>query len=340
MTSTHKAEAVRIHMEKHDNADSLSVVSLFDGGYTCVVRTDDWKEGQLAVYIVPDTLVDTNRPEFSFLKKDANFDGKTRVRAKKLRGIQSFGLLIPAPEGVNEGDDLWASLGLERYEAPEVREPNMRNGGQTAKAPPHLGSLSKYDVDSLQRYHKVFVEGEPVLITEKLHGQNMRINIKDGETFVGSRNFWKMDDPASLFWRSYRKNEATIRPFLERFPNFVLWGESYGNVPKYKYGLKPGEVDFAAFDIYDLSAGKFVDAIDFLAYAREYNLPTVPIIRENHPYSFEEIMGVAEGQSLMPGATNIREGVVVKPIRERWEKRCGRVQLKCVSAKFLEKDGA
>ncbi len=57
------------------------------------------------------------------------------------------------------------------------------------------------------------------------------------------------------------------------------------------------------------------------------------------PYDFEEICQLAEGPTLVPGAAAgvVREGVVVKPLKERYDHRVGRVCLKAVSATFLEK---
>jgi len=52
--STHVVEVVKIKKENHPNADSLSIVKV--RGWQCVVRTDDWEDGQLAAYIPPDSL--------------------------------------------------------------------------------------------------------------------------------------------------------------------------------------------------------------------------------------------------------------------------------------------
>jgi len=43
--STHRVEVVPVSLEKHPNADALSVVRVF--GYSVCVRTEDWQEGQL-----------------------------------------------------------------------------------------------------------------------------------------------------------------------------------------------------------------------------------------------------------------------------------------------------
>src|SRR5260370_38515119 len=78
---------------KHPNADTLSIVQV--DGYPCIVKNDTFKEGDLAVYIPVDSLVPTHReelPDFHFLAKPDRTHH--RVRAIKLRGVFSMGLLI------------------------------------------------------------------------------------------------------------------------------------------------------------------------------------------------------------------------------------------------------
>jgi hypothetical protein len=48
--STHRVEIVPVNLEPHPNADTLSIVRVFDG-YTCVVRTADWEGVPFAAYI-------------------------------------------------------------------------------------------------------------------------------------------------------------------------------------------------------------------------------------------------------------------------------------------------
>ena len=50
-------------------------------------------------------------------------------------------------------------------------------------------------------------------------------------------------------------------------------------------------------------------------------------------------MAVSDGPTTVPGAKSgtIREGVVVKPIYERWDEYAGRVCFKAVSPTYLEK---
>ena len=191
--STHQVEVVSIVLEKHPNADSLSIVNVF-GGYTCVVRTADWQAVAQGAYLPPDSVVDTSRPEFSFLKPKA--DGTHRVKAIKLRKVVSYGLMVPAPEGSNLGDDVATQLGVTHYEPPlpGVQSDNLITGGETAKGPTVF--TVKYDVDAFRKYHNLFTEGEPVWITEKIHGCSARYVYSDGQIHCGSRNEWKKEYPS------------------------------------------------------------------------------------------------------------------------------------------------
>jgi hypothetical protein len=68
-------------------------------------------------------------------------------------------------------------------------------------------------------------------------------------------------------------------------------------------------------------------------------IEVVPVLHIG-PFDSAMVKALAEGKSMVAGATNIREGVVIEPLIERHERGLGRVQLKIVSNSFLEKDNA
>lgn len=68
-------------------------------------------------------------------------------------------------------------------------------------------------------------------------------------------------------------------------------------------------------------------------------LETVPVLYVG-PFDAALIHKLVDGPSTVPGAQNIREGVVVRAVNDRREYGLGRVQLKIVSNAFLEKDAA
>lgn len=361
--STHQVEVAPIRLEKHHNADSLSVANVF--GYTCCVKTQDWTDGQLAAYIPPDSLVDTDRPEFAFLKSgDKRWH---RIKAKKLRGVVSFGLLMPAPAGAKAGDDVAAFYGVLHYsgrvsgeedeqESPKPKSLAKRLRGLWWKAvlfffpsaaktritqceqeppPPELSQLKKYDIDSLRRYKHVFSPDELVAVTEKIHGANARYSWINGRLWAGSRSQWKKESGNSIWWKAAHATPQ-IEAWCRDNPGKVLYGEVYGQVQDLKYGTQPGEVRFAAFDILN-QTGQFAPYDEFVASCDSKAVPRVPQVARDVKFEFGDICKLAEGPSLIPGANHVREGVVVRPATERYHQSIGRVCLKVVGAGYLER---
>ena len=313
--STHRVEIVEVHPEPHPNADKLEIVKVY--GYTCLIQKGQFKDGDLAAYIPPDSVV-PDTPDYTFL------DGHRRIRVKKLRGIVSMGLLMPAPEGSRVGDDVAEFMGVVHYEPPD-----LITGGENVGPPP--GYHPNYDVDTLYRYAHLFVFGEPVFITEKIHGANGRFVCVDGEMFCGSRNLWKKELETSIWWKALRKTPK-LEEFCRARSDITVYGEVYGWVQDLRYGTVPGEVRLAVFDL--LRGNEWVEAEE----AREIGigLPWVPHVA-NLLFDMEAVVALAEGPSLVKGADHVREGVVVKPLKERTDPEIGRVQLKVVANGYLGK---
>ena len=321
MNSTHRVEVVPVHLEPHPNADSLSVVRVFDG-YTVCVRTADWIGRELGAYIPPDSVV-PDTEQFAFL------DGHRRIKVRRLRGIISMGLLIPAPEGAAIGDDVAALLGVTHYDPPLP----ISTGGEAIKPPP--GYRPAFDVESLRRYASVFIPGETVFVSEKVHGANGRFTwLEGGGFFCGSRTEWKQESADNLWWRALRENQG-LQDFLTAHPGVTVYGEVYGQVQDLRYGTTKGQVRFAAFDI--LSGSEWKDPIAARDWSTPFGLPWVPTIAEAVPFELERILELAEGPSLVPGADHVREGCVVKPIHERTDPTVGRVCLKVIGNGYMER---
>lgn len=84
-------------IEDHPNADALELAVI--GGYRAIVKLGEFEAGDLAVYIpeaaiVPDWLLKRMGLEGKLAGKDKN-----RVKAIKLRGILSQGLVLPLEYG-------------------------------------------------------------------------------------------------------------------------------------------------------------------------------------------------------------------------------------------------
>jgi RNA ligase (TIGR02306 family) len=323
--STHRVEVVRIGViEKHPNADALGVVHVY--GYTCCVRLADWRPGDLAAYVVPDSLVPLDRPEFAFLAPASKGRTHHRVKVRTMRGVVSQGLLVRAPGGAKEGDDVADLLGVARYVPPE---PVSMSG--PAEHPPE--DRPSYDVESFQRYADAFEEGEEVVVTEKVHGTCARYSFQAGRIWCGTRTEWRADVEGSVWWRAFRQHPG-IEALLAGNPAWTLYGEVYGSVQDLKYGTQKGEIRFAGFDLFDAAKGGWMPADAARELAREHGIPWVPLLFQG-PLDKGTVLAFAEGPSLL--GPNVREGCVVLPVRERHHPEIGRVQLKIVGNGYLER---
>ena len=292
-------------------------------------------------------------------EKEAANTKNLRITAKRLRGVQSFGMLWPTTEchlcdegvpllvdgtshffdGVGElpciktakiGDDLWDSLFLKRYEPPLPAE-----AGAEADTPPDISWDHVYDLENYYNYPNVLQPGEEVVIWEKLDGANARfVYAEDRVTgeyrqFVGGREEWKKST-GGLLWTAFKHN-SWIGEFCKAHPDWIVYGEVFGNVQKLKYGVKPNQPNFIRiFDV--LAVNKFLDVPDLKGYFTKEQL--APIVYEG-PWDAEKAIALSEGKSTM--ADHNREGVVICPVKDRHDRALGRVKLKIVSFEHLAK---
>lgn len=325
--SKHECPVIKIKLEEHPNADSLSLVKIH--GFQCAVRTQDWKDGDLAAYIMPDSIVPDSEP-FQFLKSS---DSKkwNRVRARKLRGYISMGLLVPAPPGSKEGDNVMEALGVSHYEPPLPAS----TGGDNESGP--VGYFPKYDVENLRRYNTIFQNGEEVIATEKIHGTSAKYCYSQGRMWVGSRTNWKKKDRKNVWWQALNKN-PWIQEWCKQNPRLVLYGEVFGPVQKLRYGTKPGDVRFLVFDILDGAEWLSYDEMKEIGNNEEIRfgdcLDFVPELYRG-PFDINVLEKLSEGPSTVLHANHMREGIVIRPVAERQDPKLGRVQLKLVSNEYL-----
>jgi RNA ligase (TIGR02306 family) len=320
---------------KHPNADTLSITQI--DGCPVIFRTTDFHAvGDWAVYTPIEAMVPVEHPAFAFLNGDNVVvpGTKKRVKAKKIRGIFSMGILQPIslfPEIVDpqEGFDVKDLLGIQKWEEPECF--TMQDDG--AKDP---GILPVFDIESYRKYKPLLTTGEEIYVSEKLHGTQSRYvwHTLIDEFYVGSHRTFKKEKDTNLYWIIAKRYDLAEK--LKKHPHLGLYGEIYGaKVQDLDYGKK--ELTFAAFDLFDRTKGKFLDYAEFKNVCVELDIPTVPVLYVG-PYNPEIIEPLAEGKSTI--ASNIREGVVIKPVNERWDHRLGRVVMKLVGQGYLlRKDG-
>jgi RNA ligase (TIGR02306 family) len=303
-------------VDKHPNADTLSLTSV--EGYPVVFRTGEFSEGDLAVYLPVDSVV-PDTEQWAWL------NGRRRVRAKRLRGIFSMGLLAPLPVtavGLPIGINLQSLMQIEKWEPP------VKLGFNTeAEACPF--TFPEYsDLEGFRKYGHAIYTGEEVVVTEKLHGTNSRYVFKDGRLWAASHRVVRKDLPGSLYWEVAKSFDLANK--LSKYPDLVFFGEIYGKgVQDLIYG--ENHVAWRCFDILDLNTQRYLNYTDFTAITSDLALPTVPVLYLGGWKN--ELAELRNGPSTLAG--HIREGFVVKPIVERFNVEIGRVALKYVGEDYL-----
>jgi RNA ligase (TIGR02306 family) len=324
--STFTVPVVRVGaVSRHPNADTLSLTEV--RGCPVVLRTGSFAEGNLAVYVPVDAVVDTTVTELAFLAAEGKTS--TRIRAKRLRGTFSMGLLIAAPADAQEGDDLAERLRICKYEEPEP----VSMAGEQAKAPSLL--VPTYEFEAWRHYGPtLFDVGEQVIVTEKLHGTNGRFVVDAaGVLHVGSHRTWKQVDGTTVWARV--AEQYGLREKLARYPGLVFFGEVYGSgVQDMTYGHSSGRLSLAFFDVFDSRTGDYLSHGAAEAMLDDLSLPTVPVLYRG-PLDVALLSRLAEEDSVHGG---IREGVVVRPVVERVSMAV-RCALKVVSERYLLRKG-
>lgn len=307
----------------HPNADTLSITSV--AGRPAIFRTGEFNPGDLAVYVPIDTMVPLNDPRFAFLKeRNATPEGFSRVRAVRLRGIFSMGLLVKPDPKWKVGEEVSTQLGTHVF----VPKEDLALNGNAEQDP---GFMPMYtDIESFRKWKDVFEQNEVVVATEKIHGACMRVAFRHGRLWVGSKTQIKKESPTSVWWRAAVDLDLVSK--LSTVQHIVLYGEVYGQVQDLKYGV-PSGVKFIAFDAYDTTKNKYLDRVEFVVLCVKLGIPTAPALFIGEFGKLKPEL--CNGASVLANGACIREGFVVRPLFERRDLKLGRVILKLVGEDYL-----
>lgn len=311
----------------HSNADKIELAVV--GGWQCCVLKGKYKAGDLITYIPPDSVLPLELSERIGVTKYLN---KGRIVAVRLRGEYSFGLIID-PVG-NEGDNVAERLSITKYQPPfDYRDKDAESS--------HSVFYKYSDIENMRNFPTVFQDGEEVIVTEKIHGKNLRLGfiLNDDGSWIkiaGGRNVQRKNIEGSLHWIYWSKPEinsmlAILLGKRKVKNQVIIFGELYGTQNKMRYGVL-NNVAFSIFDV--MIDGKYCDWDETLDVANQSNAETVPVIYRG-PFSLAKIAELSSGQSTIPGANHIREGVVVRAVNERTDEKIGRAILKYVSNDYL-----
>lgn len=339
--STIKVEVTRItDIRPHNNADALELATI--GGWQVCVKKGLYKDGDPVVYFEQDTVLPrevADRMEVTqYLSEKTDIDGNRVlvIRRVRLRGEPSFGLVATPEAGMELGQDV-----ADFYGAVKFFPPAKLLAGDSDANDPRFPAYT--EMENMRSYPKLIAVGEEVVASEKIHGSNCRLGFvsDNGERVLmaGSRTMRRKRPETeeamsqSTYWRPHQlPGVASLLDELwsRGYTQAILFGEVYGRgIQAFTYGQNT--LAFRAFDV--MVEGVYWDFDDFEQLCRRHGVETVPIVYRG-PFSLPLIKQLSEGPSLV-GGSHGREGVVVKPVKERTDPAVGRVILKYIGDAYL-----
>ena len=171
-----------IEVFTHPNADALNIGKV--GTYQVVVQKGLYQTGDVVVF-APEKSILTGDIKAAFQTYLAGPDND-RVKSIRLRGELSCGIIIPKElvpdfDKYELDEDISLPLGITKYE-PVI--PAQLAGKVSAFDMPYIG---KHDCEHATVYVNDLVQGERVVISEKLHGccdENTILITEDGEKTI------------------------------------------------------------------------------------------------------------------------------------------------------------
>jgi len=358
--SNWKVSKEKIELFPHGNADSLVIGKV--GSYQVVVQKGLYNDGDIVVF-VPEKSVLTGKLKGEFEKYLVG-PANDRVKGVRLRGEISSGIIVPPHiwESVDTvknsdiGEDVSEELGITHYEPPI---PTQLAGKVRSFQMDHIGS---HDCEQVGVYANEFVNGERVVVSEKIHGSQFILghDVNENETIISSKGMLKKglvieEDDSNVYWIAAKNdgivekirsnfNEGVVQVFGEVIP--VQGGYSYGQS---KPTVRIFDVRFNGVSIpYDTLSEDFTDlwvpiVFDGIVELVEnevvlYSNPEKGIHKTKTTYTLpDSIKRMCKGMELVSGkSVHIREGVVIRPYIDRDAMDGTKLRLKIINPKYKE----
>jgi RNA ligase (TIGR02306 family) len=337
-------------VEPIPNADAIERVRVL--GWWVVAKKGEHAVGDRIVYCEIDSLL-PELPSFEFLRRGCyraaiEQGGQVvqragfRIKTVRLRGQVSQGIcfplgILPLGTPTDDGTDVTDLLGIIKHDPP----PPANMAGRVKGTFPSF--IPKTDETRVQVLEAVIARhrGRVFNVTEKLDGSSFTAFLRDGSFGVCSRNLLLDEsDESHLFVQLVKRLElgATLVRLRDKYRfDPAVQGEVVGpGIQGNKYGLRA--VELRVFNLFDITAGRLVDADRSLELLREFRLEAVPQLGSfTLDHDVDGLIRMAEGVSVLNPKVQ-REGIVLRPNAEEHDTDLGgRLSFKAINPLFLLK---
>lgn len=326
----------RVRLFPHPNAERLELVKV--GTFQLIVRRGELQEGQ-AVIVAPERAL--LPPAYATLYVNAETGASylhgpehNRVGSVRLRGELSQGVILP-PAGLEDlpfGEDLAARLGITFW------EPSIPLAMQGEVIPlPAAPAYRHHDVEQFGIYAAEFQPGEPVVVTEKLHGTQGVYSRLDGQWYVTSKGLSRqrlglLDSLTNVYWRAAR-HVGLFGAADEAFPDGDV--QVFAEVVPVQKGFTYGQRDPTLFVFRVLLDGAALPRAGWPAWFQKNGVPVL----YGGPYDEATVRGLRGGQETVSGqGLHIREGVVLTPAVARSAADGQDLIVKLISEAYAKKE--
>jgi len=277
--------------------------------------------------------------------------------------------VIPTPDGSelrNEGDDVGEIMGIVKYEPsiPTSMSGEIYYAGRDV--------TYAFDIENIKKYPHAFTEGEEVMFTEKLHGTycqlicipprvvasnpnyehryHLSVDTPSGPMYFAVASKGRAEEGLCFHWTTDAPNvylkscSSHVFRLAEKLHSenqpVTIMGEVFGaGIQDLTYGMVNNKYDFRLFDVRVgyRNNGYFIDADELDNYSQFIGISRVPVVYRG-PYSNEIVRQYTDNVQSQIDPTQMSEGIVMSPIKERYDASCGpsgRVKMKSINVVYL-----
>jgi len=166
----------------------------------------------------------------------------------------------------------------------------------------------------------------------------MTIFVKNGELEICSRRLLLFPDPENTYWK-IAQDLSLLAKLKAAGEKYAIQGELSGEGIQ-KNILKIHGQKLFVFNIYDFMLGEYLKWEAVKQICVDWGLETTPEVYKNFflPKTVGEVVTMATRKSVInPEAW--AEGLVFRPLKERFDPDLGRLSFKAVNPEFLLKYG-